>query len=71
MSTPSPTSAAFLIRQARQRAGLTQKELAEKLDVNERSVYNYENGISFPRAEIIFALCEILGLKPRDLFNAD
>lgn len=39
------------IRRARERAGLTQEELAEKVGVSLRTVGNWERGTSVPRAK--------------------
>lgn len=36
-----------LIREARKKKGMTQKELAEKLSVSEAAVYGYEQGQNF------------------------
>lgn len=38
-----------LVREARERANLTQQELAGHLGVSERSVQNWEAGTTFPR----------------------
>ena len=42
-----------LIRDARDRAGLTQAELAAMLGVNQRDVSRWERGIHQPRAEML------------------
>ena len=67
MSKPTRTS--IIIREGRKRAGLTQQELADKLGITTGAVSNYENGVSFPKAEIAFGLCETKipekpGVKP-------
>lgn len=59
-----PTRAAILIRESRKRAGLTQQALAEKLGITTSAVCNYESGASFPKAEMVFGLCDILDLTP-------
>lgn len=51
-----PTRASIIIREGRKRAGLTQQELADKLGITTGAVSNYENGVSFPKAEIAFGL---------------
>ena len=66
-----PTRAAILIRESRKRAGLTQQALAEKLGITTSAVCNYESGASFPKAEMVFGLCDILDLTPRDLFECE
>ena len=51
--------------------GLTQQELADKLGITTGAVSNYESGASFPKAEMVFGLCDILDLTPRDLFECE
>ena len=58
-----PTRASIIIREGRKRAGLTQQELADKLGITTGAVSNYENGVSFPKAEIAFGLCDILDIN--------
>ena len=53
---------------ARVNAGLSQKQVAEKLKISNRTVCNWEKGKSFPSAEYIDALCELYGL-PYDSIN--
>ena len=66
-----PTRASIIIREGRKRAGLTQQELADKLGITTGAVSNYENGVSFPKAEIAFGLCDILDITPRELFESE
>ena len=53
---------------ARVNAGLSQKEVADKLKVSNRTVCNWENGNTFPSAEKIDALCKLYGI-PYDNIN--
>lgn len=53
---------------ARRNAKLTQKEFAELLGVSNSTVCNWENGVSFPNAEQIDRICELVGL-PYDHIN--
>lgn len=66
-----PTRASIIIREGRKRAGLTQQELADKLGITTGAVSNYENGVSFLKAEIAFGLCDILDITPRELFESE
>lgn len=43
----------------RKTAGLSQKQLAEKLDVDQRTVSAWENGICEPSLQVLVRLCEI------------
>ena len=59
------------IRLRRSELRLTRVELAERLGVSPSAVSNYENGVSFPKAEIAFGLCDILDITPRELFESE
>ena len=67
---PTPNSAR-IIREARQAAGLTQLELAEKLGVTIGTIGYYERGAGMPKTDNLFALCDILHIRPADLLRAD
>ena len=64
MSTRPHPESARIIREARQAAGLTQKELAEKLDVTTGTIGYYERGVGQPKTDNLFALCNILHIRP-------
>ena len=57
------------IRQARKHAGLTQRQLAQLLEVSNTSVSNWEKNLSRPDADLIQALCGILHLQPNDFYG--
>ena len=71
MSTRPHPESARIIREARQAAELTQKELAEKLDVTIGTIGYYERGVDQPKTDNLFALCNILHIRPADLLSAD
>ena len=71
MSTRPHPESARIIREARQAARLTQKELAEKLDVTTGTIGYYERGAGQPKTDNLFALCNILHIRPADLLSAD
>lgn len=76
MATRSHPESARIIREARQAAGLTQLELAEKLGVTIGTIGYYERGAGMPKAGMpktdnLFALCDILHIRPADLLRAD
>ena len=52
----------------RKEKNITQKQLAEKLNITDRAVSKWENGISMPDAGLISELCEILDITVNDLF---
>ncbi len=67
---PHPESAR-IIREARHAAGLTQRELAERLGVITGTIGYYERGTGTPKTDNLFALCNILHIRPADLLRAD
>ena len=51
------------IRAARVNAGYSQKEAADRLGVSNKTLGSWENGITFPPADKIAALCELYGVS--------
>ena len=47
----------------RKEQGLTQKQLAEKLNMSDKSVSKWERGICLPDVTVYLELCEILGIS--------
>jgi transcriptional regulator with XRE-family HTH domain len=54
----------------RQAAGLTQRELAERLFVTESAVSKWERGLSYPDITLVAALSRELGVSEGELINA-
>ena len=55
------------IAQRRKGMGLTQLQLAEKLDITDRAVSKWETGRALPDSAIMLELCETLGITVNDL----
>ena len=53
----------------RERAGLSQEALAEKLGVTRQTVSNWENGRATPDAHKLAKLCEVLGVGADELLG--
>lgn len=53
-----------LIRRARRRAGLSQRELAERASTSHAAVAQYETGVKVPRADTLARLLEAAGFVP-------
>ncbi len=58
------TTMATTLRQLRQAQGLTAKEVAEilaskNIDISEKTLLGYENGVSAPKVTTFLRLCEI------------
>lgn len=56
------------IRILRERACLTQEELAARIGVTPSSVGNYEREVSHPREEALYRLFDALQCEPNELF---
>lgn len=62
-------SFASRLRQAREQAGLTQLELAEKLGVTKSAIGNYENGVSSPKWDVLVRIFDVLHVEPNFLYQ--
>lgn len=47
------------LKAARINAGLSQKEAAKTIGVSNKTLHNWENGISSPDAKYVDAMCEL------------
>lgn len=56
------------IRALREKAGMTQAELAEKMDIRQSAVSNWESEISLPKAKDLPSLAKALGCTIDDLY---
>ena len=56
-----------LIAECRKKQGLTQLQLAEKLNITDRAVSKWETGRAMPDTSIMLDLCEILGISVNEL----
>ena len=52
------------IRKYREECGLSQKQLAEKINVSNSRISNWEQGINRPDADILAKLCTTLNVSP-------
>ena len=57
------------IQHLRKTAGMTQKELAEKLNISFQAVSKWENGDTLPDTGILLDLCDILNTTADKLLN--
>jgi putative transcriptional regulator len=56
------------LKEARQAAGLTQAELAEKAGVSRKTVNTVENGVFIPSTILALSLARALDARVEDLF---
>lgn len=57
------------IRKYRKESGLTQEQLAEKINATKSRISNWEQGINRPDADIIGNICHALNVSPSDLLD--
>lgn len=57
------------IAQLRKELGLTQKELAEKLEVTDKAISRWETGKGLPDASLLKPLAEIFGVSVGELLS--
>lgn len=55
----------------RKEAGLTQKQLAEKLSMSDKSVSKWERGVCLPDVSVYMELCGILGISINEFFAGE
>ena len=51
------------LKAARVNTGLTQKEAAQKLGISNKTLWNWENGLSSPRAKQTEGICKLYGIS--------
>ena len=61
----------IFIAKCRKEKKLTQSELAEKLNVTDRSISNWENGRNMPDLSLFKPLCQELGITINDLMSGE
>lgn len=59
------------IAEQRKAAGLTQMQLAEKLNITDRAVSKWENGKAMPDSSIMLDLCQELNISVNDLLSGE
>lgn len=55
----------------RKKKNITQSELAEMLNITDRSISKWENGVCLPDASNMVLLCKILDISINDLFSGE
>lgn len=59
------------IQEKRKQKSITQSELAEKLNISDRAISKWENGICMPDVGTIPEICKILNITINDLFSGE
>lgn len=59
------------LREAREKAKITQKELAEYIKIGKNHIHQVETGKSKASVEILLGYCDRLGLTPNEILEFD
>lgn len=59
-----------MLKEAREKAGLSQTDLADRTGLSVRSIQNWEQGHRTPRVQVVLTLAEAVGVKPEQLLLA-
>lgn len=51
------------LRAARINAGLTQKEASAHLGISNKTLLNWEKGVTFPNTNMILKICKLYGVS--------
>lgn len=57
------------IRERREEKGLKQKFVAKQCTISQQMLSEYENGKTYPRANILFKIAKVIGCKVDDLYE--
>ena len=57
------------LKKRREELGLSRGEVAARLGVSASAISNYENGLSFPKEEVMLRLFDCLDTEPNMLFR--
>ncbi len=59
------------ITELRKQKNLTQKQLAQKLNVSDKAVSKWERGLSFPDISLLLPLCDVLEVSATELLEGE
>ena len=59
------------IKAIRKEKDLTQREVAEKLNISEKTVSKWETGNGLPEVSLMLPLCELLGISVNELLSGE
>ena len=57
------------IKEYRKKYGLTQAQLAERVNIDDKHISCIENGKNFPSADLLERISNALNIEPKDLFE--
>ena len=69
MGAPGRVTLVPRIREVREAMGLTQEQLANKLGVTRKTIWNFEQGRTFPNLAVLAMMALILGVSWISLYT--
>ena len=57
------------IRKYREEGGISQKELANRINVSNSRISNWEQGLNRPDADVLADICRALNISPSELLE--
>ena len=60
---------ALMLKKLREAAGMTQRELADAINGSYRAIQSWESGRTYPDADKLWALAEVLHTNPNELLD--
>ena len=61
----------YFIQQTRKEHGMTQKELADKLGISDKTVSKWETGKGMPDMDFLIPLCSALDINVNELLSGE
>lgn len=58
-------------KEARIKTGMSVLKVAEKLNVSDAAVYNWETGVNFPNSKRLFEIAKLYGCTVDDLLKEE
>lgn len=59
------------IKELRKEKGMTQKELAEKINLTDKAISKWERGLSFPDITLLNSLADVFGVSVSEILNGE
>ena len=59
------------IKTMRKEKNFTQREIAERLNISEKTVSKWETGNGLPEVSLMLPLCELLGISVNELLSGE
>ena len=59
------------LKELRNKIGLSQQELAKKINCSQTSIYRYENNLAEPDIKTLIELAKVFGISVDELVGAD